>query len=133
MIRRPPRSTRTDTLFPYTTLFRSLEAALHEADHLVAPAGRQDEVGVVVVERQQPLAPGGEAEEIGFLLHPLALGAGGRDLRAARAVDQLALGVVGLVAQGIPAGVAAALDLTGPHQNRKSGVEGKVVPVRVHR
>src|SRR3546814_5732596 len=27
MIRRPPRSTRTDTLFPYTTLFRSVEAA----------------------------------------------------------------------------------------------------------
>src|SRR3546814_5371460 len=26
MIRRPPRSTRTDTLFPYTTLFRSPEA-----------------------------------------------------------------------------------------------------------
>src|SRR3546814_9815573 len=26
MIRRPPRSTRTDTLFPYTTLFRSLIA-----------------------------------------------------------------------------------------------------------
>src|SRR3546814_8481299 len=28
MIRRPPRSTRTDTLFPYTTLFRSLFVAL---------------------------------------------------------------------------------------------------------
>src|SRR3546814_9440384 len=28
MIRRPPRSTRTDTLFPYTTLFRSLVGAL---------------------------------------------------------------------------------------------------------
>src|SRR3546814_2406028 len=27
MIRRPPRSTRTDTLFPYTTLFRSLSAS----------------------------------------------------------------------------------------------------------
>src|SRR3546814_4127363 len=27
MIRRPPRSTRTDTLFPYTTLFRSLHLA----------------------------------------------------------------------------------------------------------
>src|SRR3546814_2779910 len=27
MIRRPPRSTRTDTLFPYTTLFRSPGAA----------------------------------------------------------------------------------------------------------
>src|SRR3546814_167949 len=30
MIRRPPRSTRTDTLFPYTTLFRS--SALREAE-----------------------------------------------------------------------------------------------------
>src|SRR3546814_15087430 len=29
MIRRPPRSTRTDTLFPYTTLFRSGRAADH--------------------------------------------------------------------------------------------------------
>src|SRR3546814_7406875 len=27
MIRRPPRSTRTDTLFPYTTLFRSRRTA----------------------------------------------------------------------------------------------------------
>src|SRR3546814_11679769 len=27
MIRRPPRSTRTDTLFPYTTLFRSAKSA----------------------------------------------------------------------------------------------------------
>src|SRR3546814_13136412 len=27
MIRRPPRSTRTDTLFPYTTLFRSVMAS----------------------------------------------------------------------------------------------------------
>src|SRR3546814_6242881 len=28
MIRRPPRSTRTDTLFPYTTLFRSIDLPL---------------------------------------------------------------------------------------------------------
>src|SRR3546814_15795266 len=28
MIRRPPRSTRTDTLFPYTTLFRSIDGEL---------------------------------------------------------------------------------------------------------
>src|SRR3546814_8681121 len=37
MIRRPPRSTRTDTLFPYTTLFRSDRFARipgkHKADH----------------------------------------------------------------------------------------------------
>src|SRR3546814_11966737 len=30
MIRRPPRSTRTDTLFPYTTLFRSYYANAHK-------------------------------------------------------------------------------------------------------
>src|SRR3546814_10759384 len=30
MIRRPPRSTRTDTLFPYTTLFRSSRASRRE-------------------------------------------------------------------------------------------------------
>src|SRR3546814_3697951 len=32
MIRRPPRSTRTDTLFPYTTLFRSESAAKAKRD-----------------------------------------------------------------------------------------------------
>src|SRR3546814_16331237 len=31
MIRRPPRSTRTDTLFPYTTLFRSVDLQQHVA------------------------------------------------------------------------------------------------------
>src|SRR3546814_7945783 len=30
MIRRPPRSTRTDTLFPYTTLFRSIGKRLRQ-------------------------------------------------------------------------------------------------------
>src|SRR3546814_1947482 len=34
MIRRPPRSTRTDTLFPYTTLFRS--RSIHEGARDVA-------------------------------------------------------------------------------------------------
>src|SRR3546814_3425277 len=34
MIRRPPRSTRTDTLFPYTTLFRSY--ALGKAQRLIS-------------------------------------------------------------------------------------------------
>src|SRR3546814_13690025 len=38
MLRRPPRSTRTDTLFPYTTLFRS-----HAADG-IADQQRQEEV-----------------------------------------------------------------------------------------
>src|SRR3546814_8068352 len=36
MIRRPPRSPRTDTLFPYTTLFRSLELFARNKDALQA-------------------------------------------------------------------------------------------------
>src|SRR3546814_6310343 len=49
MIRRPPRSTRTDTLFPYTTLFRSLdvtrrrEVRLVAHDHPVAAVARRPE------------------------------------------------------------------------------------------
>src|SRR3546814_13318876 len=34
MIRRPPRSTRTDTLFPYTTLFRSTFSTEEFQEHL---------------------------------------------------------------------------------------------------
>src|SRR3546814_7125183 len=39
MIRRPPRSTRTDTLFPYTTLFRSDQASGRLARGLSGRAG----------------------------------------------------------------------------------------------
>src|SRR3546814_5956874 len=39
MIRRPPRSTRTDTLFPYTTLFRSMQ------DRQPRALGRRGEAG----------------------------------------------------------------------------------------
>src|SRR6056297_3033599 len=46
MIRRPPRSTRTDTLFPYTTLFRS------------APCRHRQESG-----RARPPPPGCRSEE----------------------------------------------------------------------
>src|SRR3546814_11246650 len=45
MIRRPPRSTRTDTLFPYTTLFRSLDGHAGDAGEGLAP--------------RQPARPGG--------------------------------------------------------------------------
>src|SRR3546814_18664989 len=50
MIRRPPRSTRTDTLFPYTTLFRSaLPGAGGEAEyldlHTAALEGARQDVG----------------------------------------------------------------------------------------
>src|SRR3546814_3693181 len=40
MIRRPPRSTRTDTLFPYTTLFRSRSGADCVSWHFHLPTAR---------------------------------------------------------------------------------------------
>src|SRR3546814_1404486 len=46
MIRRPPRSTRTDTLFPYTTLFRS--------ERLGRPVGRKDAEGQVPCRVDEP-------------------------------------------------------------------------------
>src|SRR3546814_18191266 len=57
MIRRPPRSTRTDTLFPYTTLFRSLEADIGlgalNAIGLDRVAGLERQVGVDQIGRHR--------------------------------------------------------------------------------
>src|SRR3546814_1129872 len=44
MIRRPPRSTRTDTLFPYTTLFRSAVAPLAVDMYLASFTGIADDL-----------------------------------------------------------------------------------------
>src|SRR3546814_19445800 len=55
MFRRPPRSTRTDTLFPYTTLFRSpffLRAAMLARQLVDAPFERLAETEIVAVQRQ---------------------------------------------------------------------------------
>src|SRR3546814_1812324 len=47
MIRRPPRSTRTDTLFPYTTLFRSLPSKGQIRTEHLAGAERPGRWGAV--------------------------------------------------------------------------------------
>src|SRR3546814_1654624 len=48
MIRRPPRSTRTDTPFPYTTLFRSIAGQIQQGvQQHRAMAGRQHEAVAV--------------------------------------------------------------------------------------
>src|SRR3546814_14984386 len=53
MIRRPPRSTRTDTLFPYTTLFRSLRPRrLEIARNQRADLLRLRVISVVIARRQ---------------------------------------------------------------------------------
>src|SRR3546814_1288225 len=62
MIRRPPRSTRTDTLFPYTTLFRSPapESGLHP--ELENPAGRSSPGPAA--RKASPYGPAGPAHRI---------------------------------------------------------------------
>src|SRR3546814_7293762 len=55
MIRRPPRSTRTDTLFPYTTLFRSPEPSRKSVNLVSA--------GSKVVSAPAKAAPAQRSEE----------------------------------------------------------------------
>src|SRR3546814_6162863 len=71
MIRRPPRSTRTDTLIPYTTLFRS---------NAVCPGGVRTPLAVAVngealdkvMKILSPLGRIGRPEEIAAMVHFLA-------------------------------------------------------------
>src|SRR3546814_20067689 len=55
MIRRPPRSTRTDTLFPYTTLFRSAEGRAGGVDDGEKEEGRDREAQVLEGHRIAPV------------------------------------------------------------------------------
>src|SRR3546814_7926584 len=57
MIRRPPRSTRTDTLFPYTTLFRSLA---------VGAEGPTLQAQIHVDRQHEPVSP----YEYGMFIEP---------------------------------------------------------------
>src|SRR3546814_13071455 len=63
MIRRPPRATRTDTLFPYTTLFRSLGARV-EVGEMIAPfldrAAHRGNFGRIAFTCRAPLGRGVE-------------------------------------------------------------------------
>src|SRR3546814_14226052 len=76
MVRRPPRSTRTDTLFPYTTLFRSgarqhavlrghpaLAAALQPRRHAILDARGAQHVGVAEARQAGALGVLGERSE----------------------------------------------------------------------
>src|SRR3546814_2490350 len=81
MIRRPPRSTRTDTLFPYTTLFRS-----------------------VLDDREHRLGRIGEHAALDPLQQPVGLIAGKIRLEAQAARAGLLAQRLGLVALGIVVG-----------------------------
>src|SRR3546814_20001875 len=67
MIRRPPRSTRTDTLFPYTTLFRSLDLTQSDSGSLLL-AEEQVDLETLCAESAEVARAGAERKNIEFVL-----------------------------------------------------------------
>src|SRR3546814_4396079 len=70
MIRRPPRSTRTDTLFPYTTLFRSL------------PGGHAGQVGEPTADPEPARRIERRQADVGHIVQSGTFGQPGQVLRA---------------------------------------------------
>src|SRR3546814_16718538 len=110
MIRRPPRSTRTDTLFPYTTLFRSQLLTALETIHGVGPEV-VDRIAVGMLD-EAPEGPQQVAESL--VDHPAA-----HQRRRRRAA------ATGLPTLAVTRGVEAGL------QDRKRTGVGKSVQDRV--
>src|SRR3546814_20503281 len=70
MIPRPPRSTRTDPLFPYTTLFRSFPADELFCNLLGGLGGDEDEMSAAdgnLLSSLDPATVGGILDEAGFV------------------------------------------------------------------
>src|SRR3546814_4720771 len=71
MIRRPPRSTRTDTLFPYTTLFRSEHQAVVDPQQFLSVTNRAQPFGPRALEERQVLRVVDHATGVGiFPINP---------------------------------------------------------------
>src|SRR3546814_15959929 len=68
MIRRPPRSTRTYSLFPYTTLFRSVDDAMHATraavEEGIVPGGGVGLLGSIKV--LDKVSPGNDDQRVGI-------------------------------------------------------------------
>src|SRR3546814_10965913 len=97
MIRRPPRSTRTDTLFPYTTLFRSAGIEMRVRVDRIVPA---PDVGVILFERARSAADAGVAEQDAHRPEVARLRARGGPALFAGDVELEAKRVGSLAAQG---------------------------------
>src|SRR3546814_18024830 len=106
MIRRPPRSTRTDTLFPYTTLFRSpaflalVPGCLNEAETLGSPPTAPR----LVIRSEQ-----GAMQFFEHVGYPVIALVAAPDFRLSQAMPRITPGI----------------------EDRKSVVEGQRVSVRV--
>src|SRR3546814_11347830 len=130
MIRRPPRSTRTDTLFPYTTLFRSHHALAAPAVEVQHPAGDREQWHSEAGDHEQHHATGAEEaaamqrEHAGAdLLSPVAVVVvlvRDRLQRPAVEVQRIACAFV----RRIRVEVAHARRLVARSEGRRAGKEG---------
>src|SRR3546814_5450869 len=99
MIRRPPRSTRTDTLFPYTTLFRSVIIAF--AVHELAIAFRFADPGDRALGLQEGVELFGEGDALEAAIERIGIVFGlteGIELFEIAAVETVKAGFVGFAA-----------------------------------
>src|SRR3546814_3325505 len=108
MIRRPPRSTRTDTLFPYTTLFRShnpelraLDFEAQAAEARILPAGALPDpmasIGLRGLDPDKPWRTAGAERQVDYALRPRFPLWGKRGLaRTAASQDAVAIGLARL-------------------------------------
>src|SRR3546814_20941575 len=96
MIRRPPRSTRTDTLLPYTPLFRSADPASSEKPRAPYGAAAPDEFAPQRVARLLLDAFGGRITD---MVRPedAGYGAKGSYQQTGQAVDFVTRGGVGAI------------------------------------
>src|SRR3546814_19660754 len=104
MIRRPPRSTRTDTLCPYTTLFRSLVADTRRLQIFIARMERREldrnAVVGVGIAWLRTLADARDRMGIAVVITPRILG-GARRLAEHVEAREFGLFLVGALARGV--------------------------------
>src|SRR3546814_15969320 len=91
MIRRPPRSTRTDTLFPYTTLFRSAGQTIHGAPVVATLADVEPPAEIVDIVRNSAAAGAAVDEAIVHGAKAVWMQIGVIDQAAARRADDAGL------------------------------------------
>src|SRR3546814_4652441 len=119
MIRRPPRSTRTDTLFPYTTLFRSQLPVVRRSVQPSAPGGPPPSTGFAALAVLQEFA-----ERRALSPHRPERGAGGR-ARLRRGRPEIRRGADGswqdAVRQALP-------NLPRNHRPRRLAQAGRQLP-----
>src|SRR3546814_15621543 len=108
MIRRPPRSTRTDTLFPYTTLFRSFDYDKRSDKAVLLPEG-------------VPASPVAQDGTIDWS-HPLIRDSGGRVSMRIFEAKKPVLGAINGAAVSIGAPMTLPMDARLASARARSGL-----------